>query len=91
MDLRGAGLRRSLLVTRLGRVGWVALGVAYGTTGVLLVVAAVRYDPAQPVGLDAGLTALGAQPFGQVLLLILALGLALFGVYCLFDARYRKD
>ena len=68
-----------------------ALGVAYGTTGVLLVVAAVRYDPAQPVGLDAGLTALGAQPFGQVLLLILALGLALFGVYCLFDARYRKD
>lgn len=91
LDLRGAGLRRSLLVMRLGRVGWPALGVAYGTSGVLLVVAAVRYDPTQPVGLDAGLKALGAQPFGQLLLLVLAAGLAVFGVYSLFDARHRAD
>ena len=90
LDLRGAGLRRSFLVTRIGRAGWVALGSAYGTIGVLLVVAAVRYDPAQPVGLDAGLRALGAQPFGQVLLVLVALGLGVFGVHCLFDARYRK-
>ncbi|MGQ0573145.1 MAG: DUF1206 domain-containing protein [Pseudonocardia sp.] len=90
LDLRGAGLRRSFLVTRVGRVGWVALGAAYGTIGVLLLVAAVRFDPAQPVGLDAGLRALGSQPFGQVLLVVLALGLALFGVHCFFDARYRK-
>lgn len=89
-DLRGAGLRRSFLVTRIGRVGWISLGVAYGTIGVLLVVAAVRFDPNQPVGLDAGLKALSAQPFGQVLLVVLALGLALFGVHCFFDARYRR-
>jgi hypothetical protein len=76
---------------RLGRVGWPALGVAYGTSGVLLVVAAVRYDPNQPVGLDAGLKALGAQPFGQLLLLVLAAGLAVFGVYSLFDARHRAE
>jgi len=57
---------------------------------VFFVVAAVRYDPAQPVGLDAGLGALAAQPFGQVLLVLLALGLGVFGVYCLFDARYRE-
>jgi len=90
LDLRGAGLRRSFLVTRLGRVGWTALGAAYATGGVLFVVATVRYDPAQPVGLDAGLGALAAQPFGQVLLVLLALGLGVFGVYCLFDARYRE-
>lgn len=90
LDLRGAGLRRSFLVTRIGRAGWVALGVAYGSIGVLLVVAAVRFDPAQPVGLDAGLKTLGAQPFGQALLVLLALGVALFGVHCFFDARYRK-
>lgn len=90
LDLRGAGLRRSFLVTRIGRVGWVALGVAYGTIGVLLVIAAVRYDPALPVGLDAGLKTLGARPFGQLLLIVLALGVALFGVHCFFDARYRK-
>lgn len=90
LDLRGAGLRRSLLVTRIGRAGWAALGLAYGTIGVLLVVAAVRYDPEQPIGLDTGLKTLGAQPFGPVLLVVLALGLALFGVHCLLDAHYRK-
>lgn len=90
LDLRGAGLRRSFLVTRVGRAGWIALGIAYGSIGVLLVVAAVRYDPTQPVGLDAGLKTLGAQPFGQLLLVVLALGVALFGVHCMFDARYRK-
>ncbi|MGE0299816.1 DUF1206 domain-containing protein [Pseudonocardia sp.] len=90
LDLRGAGLRRSTLVTRIGRAGWTALGATYSVVGVLLLVAAWRFDPEQPVGLDAGLKALGAQPFGQVLLVVLALGLGLFGAYCLFDARYRK-
>jgi len=90
LDLRGAGLRRSVLVTRIGRVGWTGLGLAYATVGVMLLVAAVRHDPAQPAGLDAGFSALGAQPFGRVLLVVLALGLAVFGVYCFFDARYRK-
>lgn len=89
LDLRGAGLRRSLLVTRLGRVGWTSLGVVYGGVGVLLVVAAVQFDPAQPVGLDAAAQGLGAQPAGQALLCVLAAGLAVFGVYCFFDARYR--
>jgi hypothetical protein len=76
-------------VTRVGQVGWCALGVAYAVPGVLLVVAAVQHDPARPVGLDAALKALAGQPFGPVLLVALALGLAAFGVHCLFDARYR--
>jgi len=33
---------------------------------------------------------LGAQPYGPALLLALAAGLAVFGLYCLFDARCRK-
>lgn len=89
LDLRGAGLRRSTLVTRTGQVGWVAAGFAYGVPGVLLVVAAVRYDPKQPTTLDAGLQALADQPYGAPLLVLLALGLTAFGVYCFFDARYR--
>lgn len=54
-----------------------------------LVVAAVRHDPAQPMGLDAGLKALAGQPFGPFLLLALAARLVAFGAHCLFDARYR--
>ncbi len=90
LDLRGAGLNRSLLVTRIGRVGWAALGVAYGIPGVLLVLVGVTYDPAVPTGLDAGLQRMADEPYGPLLLVLLALGLIAFGVYCLFDARYRK-
>ena len=90
LDLGGAGLRRSTLVTRIGQVGWTALGVAYGVPGLLLVVAAAQFDPAEPTALDAGLQAVADEPYGPALLVTLALGLVAFGVYCLFDARYRK-
>ena len=68
-----------------------ALGVAGGTAGLLLAAAAVQFDPSAPVGLDAGIRALADQPFGPGLLLLLAGGLAVFAVYCLFDARYRTE
>lgn len=90
LDLRGAGLNRSRLVTRIGQVGWMALGVVYGVPGVLLVVAAVRHDSERPVGLDSGLKALAGEPYGPFLLLTLAAGLLAFAMHCLFDARYRK-
>jgi len=79
------------LVTVLGAVGWTALGVAAGTAGGLLIAAAVQFDPAAPVGLDGGIRALAQQPFGPALMLLLAAGLAVFGVFCLFDARYRTE
>lgn len=79
------------LVAVLGAVGWTALGAAAGTVGALLVVAAVQFDPAQPVGLDAGIRTLADEPYGPALLLALAAGLAVFAVFCLFDARYRTE
>ena len=84
-----ARLRRP--VTVLGTVGWIALGLAAGTAGLLLATAAMQFDPSAPVGLDAGIRALADQPFGPGLLLLLAGGLAVFAVYCLFDARYRTE
>lgn len=90
LDLSRCGPRLGRLGVLAGHVGWVALGLAYLTAGVLTVRTAVRYDPAQPVGLDAGVQTLGAQPYGPALLLALAAGLAVFGLYCLFDARCRK-
>lgn len=88
LALPGGAVRRWAILT--GRVGWVALGAAGATVGVLLVLVAARFDPAQPVGLDAGIQTLAAQPYGPVLLLLLALGLAVFAAHCAFDARYRK-
>jgi hypothetical protein len=55
-----------------------------------VVSAAVRFDPAEANGLDSALKTLAAQPFGVVLLVAMALGIAAYGVFCFFDARYHR-
>ncbi|HEY3749264.1 MAG TPA: DUF1206 domain-containing protein [Pseudonocardiaceae bacterium] len=75
---------------RLGVVGFLAKGVAYAIVGILVLVAAITFDPNKAGGLDDALRTLAAQPFGAVLLVIVALGLAAYGVYCFFEARCRK-
>ncbi len=81
-------VRRS--TERLGQIGWCAVAVAYAAVGVMFVLAAVNYDPAKAAGLDPALKTLAVQPYGQPLLLVLAAGIAAFGVFALFDARFRK-
>ena len=73
-----------------GQVGYVVKGLAYAIVGVLLVVAAATFDPGRSTGLDGALRTLAAQPFGEVALLVVALGFAVFGVFCFFQSRYRK-
>jgi energy-converting hydrogenase Eha subunit C len=90
LDLTGASRSTRTAATRLGQVGYTALGVVYGGAGVLLVVAAVQAQPNKATGLDAALRTLAAQPFGTVLLLLVAAGLAAFAAFSFFDARYRK-
>jgi len=90
LDLRGASAHEALWAVRLGRIGWAALGLVYGLPGVMLIVAASTYDPTTPTTLDSGLRAIAAEPYGPPLIVALALGLVAFGVYCFFDARYRR-
>jgi hypothetical protein len=78
------------LARRLGVAGYTAKGVAYGIVGVLLVTAAVTYDPDRSRGLDGALHTLREQSYGGILLTLMALGIAAFAVFCLVQARYRK-
>lgn len=75
---------------RTGQVGFIAKGAAIGLIGALVVVAAVQSDPAEASGLDVALKTLAAQPYGPYLLIVVALGLAAYGVFCFFDARYHR-
>jgi hypothetical protein len=90
LDLSGAEPHARDAAIRFGQVGWPGLGVAYGILGLLLVYSAVTYDPEKATGMDTALKTLAGQPYGTGLLLIVAAGLACFGAYCLFDARYRR-
>jgi hypothetical protein len=85
MDLRMRKVSRVLGIT-----GYTAKGAAYGIAGVLLIAAAVTYDPDKARGLDGALRALAEQPYGGFLLTVMAAGIAAFAVFCFVQARYRK-
>ncbi|WP_219416167.1 DUF1206 domain-containing protein [Pseudonocardia nigra] len=89
MDLPSDRTAREAAV-RTGQVGFIAKGAAIALIGVLVVVAAIRFRPEEAAGLDVALKTLAGQPFGPYLLIAVALGLAAYGVFCLFDARYHR-
>jgi uncharacterized membrane protein YidH (DUF202 family) len=75
---------------RTGQVGFIAKGISIGTIGILVVIAAIQFDPAKASGLDAALRSLTQTPLGPWLLVVVALGLAAYGVFCWFDAKYHR-
>ena len=83
-----AQVRRWVIYT--GRFGYAALGVVFSIIGIFLLVAAFQHNPHQAKGLDSALQTLAHQPFGPVLLGIVALGLIAYGVYSFVEARYRR-
>jgi hypothetical protein len=90
LDMTGADQTVRATVTRTGQAGYTAQGISYGILGVLVIVGALTYDPEKAGGLDSALTTLAGQPFGEVLLIVVAVGLACYGVFCLFQSRYRR-
>ena len=52
--------------------------------------AAVTHSPAKSGGIDKALLTLRDRPFGPLLLLAAALGLVVFGIYGLCEARWRR-
>ncbi|QBD83578.1 DUF1206 domain-containing protein [Ktedonosporobacter rubrisoli] len=74
----------------LGRFGNAAHGVVFAIIGLFLIIAALQHNPGQAKGLDSALQELAHQPFGAVVLGIVALGLMAYGAYSLVEARYRR-
>jgi hypothetical protein len=71
----------------LGMAGNVARGAVFGVAGGLLVAAAVSFDPDKAQGLDGSLRKIATTPLGPWLLV--AVGMAIFGVYSCCEARWR--
>jgi hypothetical protein len=76
-------------VITLGVVGTVARGAVVALVGILIVDAAVRFDPNKASGIDAAVRTVGEQPLGRVLLVLTGAGLVAFGIYGLAEARWR--
>jgi hypothetical protein len=89
IDLPAAPDRWEPLIEGIGRVGYVAKGIAFGLVGVLLWRAATSADVSTATGLEGAMTAIaGVAAAGPWLLTGVAVGFAAFGVYALARARY---
>jgi len=74
----------------LGMIGTIARGVVFAVAGALVADAAITHNPSKSGGIDKALLTLRDQPFGEILMVLTAIGLAIFGVYGLCEARWRK-
>ena len=77
------------MITALGSLGFLARGLVFCMVGWFLVESALDDDPNHTGGLDAALRRLADSDHGPTLLRLVAVGLILFGVYRLVDARVR--
>ncbi len=83
-----ARMRR--VVELFGMTGTIARGLVFALVGALVIDAAVTHKASQSGGIDKALLTLRDQPFGEFLMVLAALGLVIFGVYGLCEARWRK-
>lgn len=79
--------RRGAAFVLLGRVGYIARGVAVAVVGILFVVAAFTLDPAKAAGLDGALKSFAALPSGEVVLVVLGLGWIAAGLFSVWRAK----
>lgn len=79
-----------VVVEHLALAGYVAKGIALGIVGVLFCIAAAREQPSKASGLDGALRTLREQPLGGVLLTLVAVGLAAYGLYSFARAKRAR-
>jgi len=82
--------RTRRVVEILGMVGTIARGLIFALAGVLVIDAAITHKASESGGIDKALLTLRNQPFGEFLVILAGLGLAVFGIYGLCEARWRK-
>lgn len=74
----------------IGRAGYAARALVFAMIAWFLLNVVLNRDPQEAGGLGAALRELRQQDYGPSLLLIVATGLALFGLFSLLEARYRR-
>ncbi|NIJ17965.1 DUF1206 domain-containing protein [Sphingobium vermicomposti] len=73
----------------IGRAGYAARALVFAMIAWFLINVLLNHDPQEAGGLGAALRELREQDHGPSFLLIVATGLALFGIFSFVEARYR--
>ena len=75
---------------RIGSVGLLARFVVFSLIGAFLLKAALEYDAREAIGLDGALQRVAGASYGPWLLGLVAAGLVCYGIFCFFEARFRR-
>jgi type IV secretory pathway VirB2 component (pilin) len=73
-----------------GKFGGIARGTVFVTGGIFLAVAAIEAKPQQAKGVDSALRVLASTPLGPWLLVLAAIGLIMFGLFSLGQAKWER-
>jgi len=91
-DLKGAEMSASErdLAIGLGRFGMAARGVSFLIIGWFVIQAGIHHDPAQAQGFGGAFQFLLHQPFGRLVLGVVALGFVALGLHSFACARWIR-
>jgi hypothetical protein len=74
-----------------GRIGGTARGIVFAGAGVFLIIAGAQHNPGKAKGLDSTLRSFAHLPIGPFFLVVIAIGLVIFGGYSAFiESRWRR-
>jgi len=88
LDAEGRSGSTGTAYIAFGKAGYTARGVALVIVGGLFAYAAITHDASKSGGLDQALFEVLDTPFGPVLLTLLGVGLACYGLFTLARARH---
>ncbi|ASK61268.1 hypothetical protein CFK37_03270 [Virgibacillus phasianinus] len=74
----------------IGRIGFVARGITFGVLGGFLMHSGWTSESSQAMGIDGALAKIADEPYGQLLLGIISLGLFLYGVFEVLEGKNRN-
>jgi hypothetical protein len=88
LDAQGQSGKDGSAYIMLGKVGYIAKGIAIALVGGLFCYAAVQHEPKKSGGLDQALQTVLEYPFGQAILVAIGVGIACYGLFCFARAKH---
>lgn len=78
------------VIVAAGIAGWIGRGVVTILVGYFVARAAITFDPDDARGFDGALRAIATTSTGTILVWVSAVGLMLYGAFCVLSHRYRR-
>jgi hypothetical protein len=90
LDLSGMSPTRVTWTRRLAAIGEVGRGIGIGLIGFFMLRAAITFDAKEATGLDGALRRLATQTWGLVIVFVVGVGFAAYGIFCLATFTHRR-